>query len=321
MSRKALVVALAAFASGFLAGRVLPPAPEGGGHPTRAGGYRLISPLLDYENDRELQELRPFKHRIKDFVDRLKGGGVIAQASVYYRDLNNGPWFGIGEKEQFTPASLLKVPNMIAWLKGAESDSTLLARRVRFQPFPLPDNPSLPPERRLEPGKEYTIEEYLRRMIVDSDNQAQYVLRSRIDGAVIDRIYADFGLKIPDVRKPEDMMSVKEYGAFFRILYNASYLDRERSEKALRWLSEVRFDRGLPAGVPAGTVVAHKFGEREAPGRLTQFHDCGVVYHPRRPYLLCLMTRGKDIGKLVSATRDISSLVWAEVDKQTPVAR
>ncbi len=321
MSRRVLALTLAAFAAGFAAGRAFGPAPEEGGRPMRSGGYGLISPLLDFEDDRGLRELRPFKHRIKAFADRLKEGGVVSQVSVYYRDLNNGPWFGINEKDLFTPASLLKVPNMIAWLKGAEADPKLLARRVRFQPFALPDNPSLPPERKLEPGKEYSIEQFLERMIVDSDNQAQYVLRSLMDDKVIDRVYTDFGLSIPDVRKPEDMMSVKEYGAFFRILYNAAYLDRKMSEKALRWLSETRFGRGLPAGVPAGTVVAHKFGERETPGRLNQFHDCGIVYHPRRPYLLCLMSRGRDVGKLVMATRDISSLVWAEVDKQTPAAR
>ena len=57
--------------------------------------------------------------------------------------------------------------------------------------------------------------------------------------------------------------------------------------------------------VPAGTVIAHKFGEwgRERPeGFEQQFHDCGIVYRPGRPYLACVMTRGRSLPTLVDLT-------------------
>ncbi|MDO8560151.1 MAG: serine hydrolase [bacterium] len=57
-------------------------------------------------------------------------------------------------------------------------------------------------------------------------------------------------------------MSVKDYASFFRILYNASYLNREQSERALGLMTKTRFRDGIIAGVPAGRPVAHKFGER-----------------------------------------------------------
>jgi beta-lactamase class A len=46
--------------------------------------------------------------------------------SIYYRDFKNGPWILINGEETFTPASLLKVPIMIALYKLAETNPAIL---------------------------------------------------------------------------------------------------------------------------------------------------------------------------------------------------
>ena len=40
--------------------------------------------------------------------------GRIRDVSVYYRDLLDGPWFGINESVEYNPASMMKVPVMVA---------------------------------------------------------------------------------------------------------------------------------------------------------------------------------------------------------------
>ncbi len=50
----------------------------------------------------------PFKDRVNELVEGMLSAGRASHISVYFRDLNNGPWFGINEKEEFSPASLLK---------------------------------------------------------------------------------------------------------------------------------------------------------------------------------------------------------------------
>jgi hypothetical protein len=82
----------------------------------------------------------------------------------------------------------------------------------------------------------------------------------------------------------------------FRILYNATYLSRDYSEKALQVLSQSSFTQGIVSGVPSSTVVAHKLGlVGIAPDNVTvtehELHDCGIVY-AQNPYVLCVMTRG-----------------------------
>ncbi|HEX8923420.1 MAG TPA: serine hydrolase, partial [Patescibacteria group bacterium] len=114
-----------------------------------------------------------------------------------------------------------------------------------------------------------------------------------------------------------DIISVKSYASFFRILFNSSYLDNDMSEKALEILSTSRFKDGLIAGVPNGVAIAHKFGERQylATGQ-KQLHDCGIVYPASsRPYLICVMTRGQDFSHMENSIKDISAAIYNEVGR------
>ena len=48
---------------------------------------------------------------------------------------------------------------------------------------------------------------------------------------------------------------------------------------------------------------------------IKQLHDCGIVYYPKHPYLLCVMTRGDSFEYLDDTIRDISHLVYQEVNE------
>ena len=117
----------------------------------------------------------------------------------------------------------------------------------------------------------------------------------------------------------DDAMSPKTMSSFFRILYNASYLNSVFSDMALKLLAKTSFVDGLVAGVPSDVFVAHKFGERtihiNETGEvvLRELHDCGIVYYPQKPYILCVMTQGMDFAKLKSAISQISSLTYQSV--------
>jgi len=292
------------------------------GYEIRQSGYSFTNPLLECEVARDIvesRELRPFKYKIKALIDDRINSKKALHISVYFRDLNNGPWFGISEKEEFSPASLQKVPIMIAYLKLAESDPKILAKKIKYDGN-QDDNAkeNIKPSVSLVKGKSYSIEELLYRMIVYSDNNAWGLLVLNIDINSLYRVFFDLGVTVPDVRKPNDYMTVKAYAAFFRILFNASYLNREMSEKALEYLTQVEFKEGLVGGLPQGIAIAHKFGERSlgSNNEIKQLHDCGIIYYPNRPYLLCVMSRGYDFTTLDDNIRNISYLVYEEIDSQ-----
>jgi beta-lactamase class A len=280
-----------------------------------SGGFSFVSPLLECEGAESTKEVSLFEHRIQKILDEATERGDITEASVYFRDLNNGPWFGVNEGALFSPASLLKVPRMITYFKEAERDPSLLGKKIRYEPeADLDLMQNFVPEKKLEPGKEYTVEQLIEQMIVYSENNAKEILAEK-DDRFADAIYKDLGMMVPGTGKLENFMSVKEYASFFRILYNASYLTPYYSDKALELLSRTDFREGLVAGVPQGVTVAHKFGERGI-GDIKQLHDCGVIYERTHPYLLCVMTRGKDFGPLKQTIQAVSRETYSAVTSQ-----
>jgi hypothetical protein len=154
-------------------------------------------------------------------------------------------------------------------------------------------------------------------MIVNSDNTAAVLLDNFIDKKSQTEVYTDLGLPVPPDSPTVEYLSAKLYAYFFRVLYNASYLNDKDSEKALEILAAQDIP-GIRAGVPRNTTVAQKFGERtiyDSTHTLVdrELHDCGIVYKPGKPYLLCIMSRGKDFDQLAKNIADLSALVYQSI--------
>jgi beta-lactamase class A len=291
----------------------------------KKGDYKLINPLYECEVDGEeyLKEYIPFESIIETRINNEVQAGKNFSLALYFRNLNNGPTFGINQSEEFSPASLLKVPLMIAYFKKAEANQEILSRRFAFNAGPedsLEPAQQIVPAIWLESGMDYSVEELIRRMIVYSDNDAMSILMKNISQEDIYHTYSDLGVANPFKQNIESSISVKSYASFFRILYNAAYLNEFYSEKALALLAESDFRGGLVAGVPADIEVAHKFGERELDNEQypEQFHDCGIVYYEKYPYLLCVMTRGSNKQELIEAIKNTSRIVFEEIAHDYP---
>ena len=74
----------------------------------------------------------------------------------------------------------------------------------------------------------------------------------------------------------------------------------------------------MVTGVPFGIKVSHKFGERkniDLANSDEQLHECGIIYFPKHPYLLCVMTRGENFQQMSSFIADTSRLVYGTMDK------
>lgn len=285
------------------------------------GRYKFINPLLECNVSQGTIDSTKvnFHKNLLKFLNNIKEENKYKDISILYRDLNNGPTFGINELEGYIPASLLKVPVMMAYLQWSEDDPAILKNKILFkEEHKLPEGgiQFITPKNPLEIGKEYLVAELIERSIVYSDNQAVALLVKNIDQKKIDDVFEMLGVDASVVRRENGKLSVKEYAAFFRILFNSSYLNRENSEKALEILSKTDFKGGLVAGVPNGITVAHKFGESGVLQGDRQLHDCGIVYYPQHPYLLCIMSSGDKIEDLEKVIADVSRFVFEEVSRE-----
>lgn len=289
----------------------------------RQTGYHYINPLLECETGPSLSantQLGNLAKELNTQISAMYQQNKVTRVAIYIRDLNNGPWFGINETDQFTPASLLKTPLMIAYLKAAETEPDLLKRKLTYNPSGdqnAPESPT-PGVASMVPHMSYTVEELISRMIIYSDNNAFQLLTTNIDYQLVTRVMQDLGLKVPSVDTPEDFVTVRQYAGIFRVLYNSSYLSRAMSEKALSILASAVYHDGLVKGVGDDSIeIAHKYGVRKGNDRIDQLHDCGIIYYPDHPYLVCIMTKGHDFKTMTSAIQDLTRSIHTEITSHT----
>ncbi len=264
------------------------------------------------------------KNKLEHFIEERKKGNIITDISIYFRDLQNGPTLDINEHINFAPASLLKLPLLVAYFYLAEETPSLLDEKIYFD-FPRDAYKQIiEPQEWIVPDTTYTVGELLTRMMKYSDNQAYLLLWEHLNEISSERsIFGDtmkeLGIVDPSdpVNSTNGNITVKSYASIFVQLYHVSFLrSKKMSNKALAVMTDVDFSQGLEAGVPKDIIVAHKFGERQTIDNKKQFHDCGVIYYPQNPYLLCIMTRGDDFNKLIETVEVISKFVYEEFNSR-----
>lgn len=225
---------------------------------------------------------------------------------VYFEDLTTGSWFGINERENnFVPASLLKLPSLVATMKKVEKGEISLADKIKLNRGDI-DSRSGTLWRKGE-NYELTIEELLNYLVKESDNTAANTLKSQVltMEEIVEAQYA-MGLPSPEESSAQKM-SPKSYSNMLRSLYLSSYLRRTFSEKALTIMIDTEFNTGIPAKLPKEIKVAHKVGMSQNGG---YYPDCGIIYHPKKPYLLCIMSAGSTQEKSDSTISEISKTIY-----------
>lgn len=275
-------------------------------------GYRFVSPLLECDefSPSEYKNHSSLKAKIAGCIRDATLEGNLIRASVYYRDLNNGPWVGVNENDVFSPASLLKVPILMVAYKFGEINPDFLGRKVKA--LRVNDmNPNILDDY-VVPGNSYFIEDLIERMIIMSDNDAKLTVVNELgESPLFNDLWYELGLEQELLSKEENFLSPRRFSTFFRILYNSTYLSRSNSENALEILSRTRFQKGIRSGVPESVMVASKFGERGfASSMQKQLHECAIVYDGGSPYLLCVMTEGTDFDTQAAVIAQISELVF-----------
>ncbi len=278
-------------------------------------GYQFIKPFLVTDDT----HLKPngsasLSAKLSDIIDQSKSEDLATDASVYYRDFNTSTWVGVNESDNYEPSSLVKIITLIAYLKIAEQDSEILNQELQYRYHEDPGQ-TYKPKTRLSDGP-HSVKELLIEMIIDSDQDAMKILNSYRPDKIA-QVFKDLQLPLPTAISI-DYMSAEIVSRIFRVLINATYLTRSYSEEALKLLSFTTFNQGIVAGVQASTTISHKFGEHtfvDPQGKLLwrELHDCGIVYYPNHPYLLCVMTKGTDFVKLESVIEKISSAVYSSI--------
>lgn len=275
-------------------------------------GYTFIKPLLYNDKKCESVKYATLKLDIENLIKQYQSNGVVDKTSVYLKILNTEDFISIQENEVYHPASLFKLPILITYLKMEEKKPGVLNAEITYH---NPNN-AVPNQtfnsKQIVQGKTYTIKELLRYMIAYSDNNATAILNNMIDLELFKKTFSDLGLVEADLNGTNYTISAKNYSVFLNIIYNAGYLTIPHSEFVAELLNECDFKDGIQSGLSNDVKLIHKFGEWGSPvdSYIHELSESSIIYLDSSPYLLTIMTRGKEVKKLPPVMKDISKIIF-----------
>ncbi len=239
-------------------------------------------------------------------IDRLvRASG--ADVAVAFRTLDGRDELLIQPDTAFHAASTMKVPVMIELFRQARAGLLRLDDRVPVvnafhsivddSPYTLDTSDDSDADVARHIGGEMSYRELCEAMITVSSNFAANVIIEHLGAKNIQRTTDALGAG--GMRVLRGVEDTKAFNAGLNNTTTARALmtllgaiaggravDAQASGEMIAILERQRFKDRIPAGLPPGTVVAHKTGE------ITRIqHDAAIVYAPQ-PFVLVILVRG-----------------------------
>ena len=256
---------------------------------------------------------------------RIRKSG--ADVAVAFCMLDGSLAYSFREQESFHAASTMKIPVMIELFRQAREGKLKLddPLTVKDEFHSLVDgsifklDPDDDDERDLykAEGQTRTLRQLCELMITVSSNLAANLLIEKVGvaniQATVHSLNAD-GMKV--------LRGVEDSKAFAASLNNTTTaqgllqllmaiahgeaVDKESSDQMIKILERQKFNEGIPAGLPAGTRVAHKAGE------ITKIHHDAAIVYAAKPFVLVILVRGiADLKESSALMADITREIYA----------
>jgi beta-lactamase class A len=280
-------------------------------------GTLTVAPWCFAEEPRLAEAERQAEARIAD---------SHADVAVAFRTLDGKTEWLFHADESFHAASTVKIPVMIelfhqvkeGWLRLDDTKGVynLFISRADGSIYRL--DPADDPEKELykAESERRTLRQLCELMITQSSNLATNLLIQKLGinniRATVHALGAD-GMNVlrgvEDKKAYEQGLNNTTTARALEVLLTAiaegKAVDPDSCRQMIEILERQHFNEGIPAGLPAGTRVAHKTGE------ITGIHhDAAIVFAPR-PFVLVILVRGleeeKDSAALMA---DITRLLY-----------
>lgn len=251
------------------------------------------------------------------------------QVGLAYVDLASGDTLFLDADTSFHAASTMKVPVMIELFRRANTGSFRMDQGLLLvnqfasladgSPYALDLGSDSDSTLYHRIGERVRVDTLLRLMITRSSNFATNTLITLVGADAVTRTMRSLGAqRIQVLRGVEDgkafekglnnTTTARDLAIILRAIQEGRAASPSATREMLGILRAQEFNEKIPAGLPAGTPVAHKTGEITAVS-----HDAAIVYPPgRKPYVLVVLTRGiADGAKSAKLIADISAIVYA----------
>ena len=271
--------------------------------------YSMANPITNYlSNDFFLNRmlLTPTKQKIHSEITtmyhttemkalKLQLQNLMKQyptihPAVYVWEYENGKYLDINGNEQFSAASIIKLPVLVRLFKSIEANqTTIYDEMVLTEYYKAPGSGNL---QYMKTGGKYSLDALAKTMIQDSDNSSTNMIMSKLGGMDDINIgLRDWGISKTYVRTwLPDMSGTNKTTAndLAKILYNLDnpgFLNINSREYIIDYMSHVKNNKLIAAGLGEGALFVHKTGDI---GKM--LGDAGIVYAPNgKKYIIVIL--------------------------------
>lgn len=256
---------------------------------------------------KDVSEAMGFKVEIKKKTDaEMAIEKILADLSgnygVYVKSLVSDEELKINEDKTMTAASVIKLPVLTVYYQAVDEGKLdpeeiyALAEKDRWKY-------GTGSMQNQAAGTKYSYKQVAYLVANQSDNMGAEVLIKKLGGyTAAQKAVEKLGLTQTDLNKNET--TTAEAGKLLEAIAKKKLLtDASRAEMFKNLTNTVLEDR-LPAGVPSGVEVVHKFGSENG-----VVNDCGIV-RAQKPYVICILSTGINAGEAEAVLPKISRVVW-----------
>ena len=235
--------------------------------------------------------------------------------SIYVWEYDQGRYVDINANKMYSAASIIKLPVLVRLFKSIEANQlTIFDEMTMLEQHRSSGSGNL---QYAKAGQNYTMDYLAKIMIQDSDNTSTNMIMSKIGGMKdINVGLRDWGISSTYVRTwlPDLKGSNKTTAAdIAKILYNLNnpgFLNINSREYIIDYMSHVKNNRLIQAGLGEGALFIHKTGDIG-----TMLGDAGIVYAQNgKKYIVVILAerpynspQGKDF--IVSASKIIYNAI------------
>ena len=236
----------------------------------------------------QTSEMQPLKEQL---IALMRQYPTIKPA-IYAWEYEQGQFVNINAEEIYPAASIIKLPVLVRMFKSIEANQfTIYDEMTLTEQYRSSGSGNL---QYAQAGRNYTMDYLAKIMIQDSDNTSTNMIMSKLGGMDDVNIgLRDWGISTTYLRTwLPDLQGTNKTTALdmAKILYNLDnpgFLNINSREYIIDYMSHVKNDRLIQAGLGEGALFIHKTGDIG-----TMLGDAGIVFAPNgKKYIVVILAK------------------------------
>lgn len=253
----------------------------------------LLTPLRNkkYNEVTTIYETKEMPELKNQLLELMKKYPTIKPA-IYVWEYENGRYLNINADEQYPAASIIKLPVLVRMFKSIEANQfTIYDEMKMLEQYRSSGSGNL---QYASANRSYTMDYLAKVMIEDSDNTSTNMIMAKMGGMFdVNAGLREWGLSktylrtwLPDLGGT-NKTTASDMAKILYNLDNPGFLNINSREYIIDYMSHVKNNRLIQAGLGEGALFIHKTGDIG-----TMLGDAGIVYAPNgTKYIIVILAK------------------------------